>query len=81
MRSVPTIAARTICDCAAKPLRRIVATLGVKEEAMRVFVTGANGHIGSHVVRAVHEAGASAIAFVRPGSDRRALDGVPCEVR
>lgn len=48
---------------------------------MRVFVTGANGHIGSHVVRAVHEAGASAIAFVRPGSDRRALDGVPCEVR
>lgn len=48
---------------------------------MRVFVTGANGHIGSHVVRALHEAGASAIAFVRPSSDRRALSGVACEVR
>jgi dihydroflavonol-4-reductase len=48
---------------------------------MHILVTGANGHIGSHVVRAARDAGAIPIAFVRPGSDRRAVSGVACEVR
>jgi dihydroflavonol-4-reductase len=46
---------------------------------MKVLVTGANGHIGSHVVRSLLDAGSTAIAFVRPGSDRRALEGLACE--
>lgn len=48
---------------------------------MRVLVTGANGHIGSHVVRELIAAGATAIALVRPKSDRRGLTGVTCELR
>lgn len=48
---------------------------------MKVLVTGANGHIGSHVVRAVLDEGWQAIAMVRPGSDRRALSGLSCEIR
>lgn len=48
---------------------------------MRVLVTGANGHIGSHVVRAVQATGATVVAFVRPGSDRRGLDGLAYETR
>lgn len=48
---------------------------------MRILVTGANGHIGGHVVRAVLDAGFTAVAFARPGSDRRALAGLACEVR
>ncbi|MCO4763294.1 MAG: NAD-dependent epimerase/dehydratase family protein [Myxococcales bacterium] len=47
---------------------------------MRVVVTGANGHIGSNIVRAVAERGWTAVAFVRPGSDRGALDGVQHEI-
>ena len=49
--------------------------------SLRILVTGATGHIGSHVVRAVLDAGSTPIAFVRPRSDRRALDGVSCEIR
>ena len=48
---------------------------------MRVLVTGANGHIGSHVVRELVSSGSAAVAFVRPTSDRRGLAGVACEVR
>lgn len=48
---------------------------------MKVLVTGANGHIGSHVVRACLDAGQEVAAFVRPGSDRRALAGLDVEVR
>lgn len=48
---------------------------------MRVLVTGANGHIGSHVVRELFSAGSTAVAFVRPKSDRRGLAGIACEVR
>ncbi len=48
---------------------------------MKILITGANGHIGSHVVRAVIDAGWTPIAFVRPGSDRRALVGVEHETR
>ncbi len=48
---------------------------------MKLLVTGATGHIGSHVVRAALTAGHTAIAFARPGSDRRALAGLDVEVR
>ncbi|MBS1153914.1 MAG: NAD-dependent dehydratase [Myxococcaceae bacterium] len=48
---------------------------------MNALVTGANGHIGSHVVRACLEAGMKPVAFVRPGSDRRALAGLDVELR
>ena len=48
---------------------------------MRVLVTGANGHIGSHVVRELVSSGSTAVALVRPKSERRALSGVACEVR
>jgi dihydroflavonol-4-reductase len=48
---------------------------------MKALVTGANGHIGCHVVRAARDAGMEAVAFVREGSDRRGLAGVDVEVR
>lgn len=44
------------------------------------LVTGANGHIGSHVVRELVGRGWSVRAFVRPGSDRRAISGLPLEL-
>lgn len=43
---------------------------------MRALVTGANGHIGCHVVRACRDAGIDAIAFTRPGCDARGLAGL-----
>lgn len=46
-----------------------------------VLVTGANGHIGCHVVRAALERGWTPVAFVRRSSDRRALTGLDVEVR
>lgn len=48
---------------------------------MNALVTGANGHVGSQVVRAVRAAGWTPIAFVRAGSDRRALAGLDVETR
>jgi len=48
---------------------------------MKALVTGANGHIGSQVVRAAQRAGMHAVAFVRPNADRRALAGLDVEVR
>lgn len=48
---------------------------------MRVFVTGANGHIGSHVVRSAVRRGWHVIAFVREGADLRGLAGVDVELR
>lgn len=48
---------------------------------MRALVTGANGHIGSHVVRACLAAGLDPVAFVRPKADLRALHGVDVERR
>ena len=48
---------------------------------MNVLVTGANGHIGSQVVRACLADGMRPIAFVRRGSDRRGLAGVQVDVR
>ena len=46
----------------------------------RALVTGANGFIGAHVVRAALDAGAEVRAMVRLGSDRRSLDGLPIEI-
>ena len=44
------------------------------------LVTGANGFVGAHVVRALVACGAHVRALVRSGADRRALDGVDCEI-
>ena len=46
----------------------------------RVLVTGANGFIGAHVVRAALDAQAEVRALVRPNSDQRNLDGLPIEI-
>lgn len=48
---------------------------------MTVLVTGANGHIGNHVVRSALAAGMTPIAFVRANADKRALAGLDVEVR
>ena len=46
----------------------------------RALVTGANGFIGAHVVRAALDAGVEVRALVRPNSDQRNLDGLPIEI-
>ena len=43
---------------------------------MTMLVTGANGFVGAAVVRALLAGAESVRAFVRPGSDRRNLDGL-----
>ncbi len=43
------------------------------------LVTGGNGFLGAHVVRALAARGAHVRALVREGADRRALAGVDCE--
>lgn len=47
---------------------------------MSTLVTGANGFIGSAVVRCLLARGDAVRALVRPGSDRRNLDGLPVEI-
>ena len=47
---------------------------------MRALVTGANGLIGCHVVRALLGDGYAVRAFVRPTADLVSLDGLPCEL-
>jgi dihydroflavonol-4-reductase len=44
------------------------------------LVTGANGFVGCHVVRALRARGAAVRALVRKGADLRALEGVDCEL-
>lgn len=44
------------------------------------LVTGANGFVGCHVVRALLERGAHVRALVRRNADRRALQGLDCEL-
>ncbi len=41
-----------------------------------IFVTGANGHIGSHIVKNLLEHGYQVRAFCRPGSQRKALETI-----
>ncbi len=48
--------------------------------AMKAIVTGANGHIGSRIVRLLVEAGHDVRALVRVESDRRSLAGVEARV-
>lgn len=47
---------------------------------MQVLVTGANGHIGSHVVRQLIEQGHSVKAFIRASSDLTGLNGLDVEL-
>ena len=47
-----------------------------RPQIQRAIVTGANGHIGANVVRALIARGVEVVAFVRPGSDRRGLEGL-----
>jgi dihydroflavonol-4-reductase len=44
------------------------------------LVTGANGFVGCHVVRALVADGTHVRALVRPSADRRALSGLDCEL-
>ncbi|MCG8670797.1 MAG: SDR family NAD(P)-dependent oxidoreductase [Pseudomonadales bacterium] len=43
---------------------------------MKILVTGANGHIGSHTVRYLLEAGHEVVAFVRKSADLQSLEGL-----
>ena len=47
---------------------------------MKALVTGANGFLGSAVVRALLDDGSAVRALVRPRSDRRNLEGLDLEV-
>ncbi len=47
---------------------------------MRCFVTGASGFVGANLVHALVERGHEVRVLLRPGSDRRGLEGVACEV-
>jgi nucleoside-diphosphate-sugar epimerase len=46
---------------------------------MKVLITGANGHIGAHVVRACESRGHEVKALVRKGADLRGLEGTSAE--
>ena len=47
---------------------------------MKTLVTGANGHIGSNIVKLLLEAGREVRALVRETSDLRSLDGLDVEL-
>ncbi|MCH9048510.1 MAG: NAD-dependent epimerase/dehydratase family protein [Proteobacteria bacterium] len=47
---------------------------------MKILITGANGFIGSAVMRHLLGVGHDIRAVVRPGSDRRNLEGFPVEI-
>ncbi len=47
---------------------------------MKVIITGANGFIGSHVVKQLLQAGYEVRALVRPSSDLRSLEGLDIEL-
>jgi uncharacterized protein YbjT (DUF2867 family) len=48
--------------------------------ARTALVTGANGFVGAHVVRALAARGTRVRALVREGADLRALDEVACDL-
>lgn len=43
---------------------------------MKILVTGANGHIGSHTIRYLLDAGHQVVAFVRESADLRSIEGL-----
>lgn len=45
-----------------------------------VLLTGANGFLGGHLCRELLQRGYAVRAFVRPGSDNRALSGLPLDI-
>ena len=47
---------------------------------MKAFLTGGTGFIGANVVRALLARGFEVRALVRPGSDRRNLEGLDIEL-
>jgi len=47
---------------------------------LRALVTGANGFLGAHVVRALLERETEVRALVRKGADLRALEGLPVDL-
>ena len=47
---------------------------------MTTLVTGANGFVGSAVLRQLVEQGHEARVLARPGSDRRNLDGLAVDI-
>lgn len=47
---------------------------------MKTLVTGANGHLGSNIVRQLLAEGREVKAFVRPNSDLRSLEGLDVEI-
>jgi 3beta-hydroxysteroid-4beta-carboxylate 3-dehydrogenase (decarboxylating) len=46
---------------------------------MTLLVTGGSGHLGANLIRRLVQEGERVIALERPGSDNRALDGLPIE--
>ncbi len=48
---------------------------------MKALITGANGHIGSNVVRACLSAGVTPVAMTRANADQRGLTGLDVERR
>jgi dihydroflavonol-4-reductase len=48
---------------------------------MKAFVTGATGFIGANIVRELLRDGHQVTALIRPGADRRNLDGLPLTIR
>lgn len=47
---------------------------------MKSLVTGANGFVGSAVIRCLLSAGHEVRCLIRPGSDQRNLEGLPVEI-
>ena len=46
---------------------------------MTILVTGGSGHLGANLIRRLVADGERVVAVERPGSDNRALDGLPIE--
>lgn len=46
----------------------------------KVLVTGANGFLGIHLTRTLHQLGYETRAFVRPGADLRGLSQLPVQI-
>ncbi len=46
---------------------------------MTILVTGGSGHLGANLIRRLVAEGSRVVALERPGSDNRALDGLPIE--